>query len=53
MVFVDFHWSGVLPSDFNALYLKLNSNAMFITAGCTLFFAALAVTGFNPQKSGK
>jgi len=36
-----------------ALYLKLNSNAMFITAGCTLFFAALAVTGFNPQKSGK
>jgi len=36
-----------------ALYLKLNTDAMFITAGCTLFFAVLAVTGFNPQKSGK
>ena len=36
-----------------ALYLQMNVDAMLITAGCTLVFAVLAVTGFNPQKSGK
>jgi ABC-2 type transport system permease protein len=36
-----------------ALYAQLNLEALFITAGATLVFSLLAVTGFNPQKSAK
>ena len=36
-----------------ALYGQLNMDALMITGGATLLFSALAVTGFNPQKSGK
>ena len=36
-----------------ALYGQLNMDALLITGGATLLFSALAVTGFNPQKSGK
>lgn len=37
----------------HALYVKLDVNSLMITAGATLLFAGLAVTGFNPQKSAK
>ncbi|WP_299178965.1 ABC transporter permease [uncultured Neptuniibacter sp.] len=36
-----------------ALYLKLNSDALIITAGTTLLFTLLAVTGFRPQKNSR
>lgn len=36
-----------------ALYQQLSSDALMITAGATLFFSALAVTGFKPQKGGR
>ncbi|WP_286238447.1 ABC transporter permease [Neptuniibacter halophilus] len=36
-----------------ALYSRLNPEALGITAGTTLFFTLMAVTGFNPQKSGR
>lgn len=37
----------------HALYVKLDVNSLMITAGATLLFSGLAVTGFNPQKSAK
>ncbi|MGH1461767.1 MAG: ABC transporter permease [Neptuniibacter sp.] len=36
-----------------ALYMQLNTEALLITTGTTVFFTILAVIGFNPQKSGK
>ncbi len=34
----------------HALYMQLNTDALIITAGATLLFSAVAVTGFSPQK---
>lgn len=36
-----------------ALYMQLNTDALMITAGTTLLFTLLAVTGFRPQKTGR
>lgn len=36
-----------------ALYMQLNTEAMLVTAGATLLFSVLAVTGFRPQRGGR
>ncbi len=36
-----------------ALYMQFNTEAMLVTAGATLLFSVLAVTGFRPQRGGR
>ncbi|WP_051559889.1 ABC transporter permease [Marinobacterium jannaschii] len=37
----------------HALYLKLDTESLLVTAAATAVFSLLAVTGFNPQKNQK